>query len=552
VSKLRWGITGKLTVPFASIFVLSIALLAAIFVRNQNAALSEALRREAEMLARNLATSMSEPLSAGDYQQIQQILEGARSADEDVVYAVLTRPDGLGVVSTDPALRNITLNRDELERSALKTSEFALRDTPLSGVFEALIPIRLREQPLGVLRIGMSTAQIDSKARATAWTISLLGALALVIGIAMYSYVARLVVKPLLAAVKRLGELADGDVDVGRRLEVTSNDEAGNLGRAVNMVLDNLHRLVQELQRTSEHMGLASQHLSTATSQLSTGAQEQSASVEETSASLAEMGESISQNAHSSRQMEEMALQGSEDAEDSWRAVNETLEAMKAIAETTTIIEEIAYQTNLLALNAAIEAARAGDHGRGFAVVATEVRKLAERSQAAAKHISGLASSSVRVAESSGDLLTKLVPSIRKTADLVQQVASASREQASGVTQINRAMSQVDQVTQRNASAAEQLSLTAREMSLQAAAVQQLMTFFHASEAQLKDNTWHSHEHFDGALLSPSQWMRAVETETRASNGARKPPAKIALEPRLSDRALSAALDDDEHEYERF
>jgi methyl-accepting chemotaxis protein len=151
---------------------------------------------------------------------------------------------------------------------------------------------------------------------------------------------------------------------------------------------------------------------------------------------------------------------------------------MRDIAEKISIIEEIAYQTNLLALNAAIEAARAGEHGRGFAVVATEVRKLAEKSQSAAKDIGTLASSSVSVAERSGQVLKDLVPSIRKTADLVEEVAAASAEQSSGVGQVNKAMARVDQVTQRNASAAEELASTAEEMAAQAQALEQLTAFF--------------------------------------------------------------------------
>jgi methyl-accepting chemotaxis protein len=194
------------------------------------------------------------------------------------------------------------------------------------------------------------------------------------------------------------------------------------------------------------------------------------------------MSASISQNAENSRQTESMAKEGAKNAEESGKSVTETVEAMKAIAERISIIEEIAYQTNLLALNAAIEAARAGEHGKGFAVVATEVRKLAERAQKAAKEIGTLAGSSVKVAERSGNLIVELVPVIRKTADLVQEVAAASAEQSAGVSQVSKAMGTVDQVTQRNASAAEELSSTAEEMSSQAESLQQLMAFFAVSD----------------------------------------------------------------------
>jgi methyl-accepting chemotaxis protein len=178
-----------------------------------------------------------------------------------------------------------------------------------------------------------------------------------------------------------------------------------------------------------------------------------------------------------------MANQGARNADESGKAVNETVGAMKSIAEKISIIEEISYQTNLLALNAAIEAARAGEHGRGFAVVATEVRKLAERAQKAAKEIGELAGSSVKVAERSGVLIAELVPAIRKTADLVQEVAAASQEQSAGVGQVSKAMATVDQVTQRNASAAEELSSTAEEMSSQAEALLQTIGFFVTRDA---------------------------------------------------------------------
>ncbi|MGH7342897.1 MAG: methyl-accepting chemotaxis protein, partial [Candidatus Rokuibacteriota bacterium] len=205
------------------------------------------------------------------------------------------------------------------------------------------------------------------------------------------------------------------------------------------------------------------------------------------------------------------------------QAVRETVTAMKSIAEKVSIIEEIAYQTNLLALNAAIEAARAGDHGKGFAVVATEVRKLAERSQAAAREISALASSSVRTAERSGTLLSELVPAIRKTADLVQEVAAASREQASGISQVNKAIGHMDQVTQRNAAAGEELASTAEEVASQAESLQQLIAFFRVSSQS-----------------KPAEAIVMPPPESKGRRTGLSPATNLALQNMLAERARQA------------
>ncbi len=356
-------------------------------------------------------------------------------------------------------------------------------------------------------------------------------AASLLIAVAAAVWIALNISRGVAGAVAIANAVAAGDLT--QTAKVQSNDEVGDLVTALNGTVEKLREVVGQVTSAAENMSSGSQELSASAEQLSQGSTEQASSTEEASSSMEEMAANVKQNAENASTTEKMATQSAQDAEASGVAVGKAVEAMQTIAQKINIVQEIARQTDLLALNAAVEAARAGEHGKGFAVVASEVRKLAERSQAAAAEIGTLSTDTVKVAQEAGSMLAKLVPDIKKTAELVEEITAACREQDVGSTQINQAIQQLDKVTQQNAAASEEVSATSEELAAQAEQLQSTIAFFKT------DGSAAATDRAVGQLRAKAKQMKAASQPRKAA------PARSAKK-----GGFDFALDDggDEHD----
>ncbi|MBK9991642.1 MAG: HAMP domain-containing protein [Verrucomicrobia bacterium] len=424
-----------------------------------------------------------------------------------------------------PLQAELTLTKfDEMRKVSTRANELleAMQQQALVTTRDAQLKVEALLQKL-LENNSAQVARNSSESTAFSTFIERISVIATVLRIALAVVLAtviiRMITRPIMNLVTGLGQIAIGDLSA--RVEVTSGDEIGNLSAAANRMAEaldakaklavqigdgdlrhdvtlssdkdtlgialknmvsNLRDVVANVRAAAENVASGSEEITGTAQTLSSGASEQAASVEEVSASMEQSTASIQQNTDNARQTDKISTKNAQDAQGAGQSVAQTVQAMKDIAQKISIIEEIARQTDLLALNAAIEAARAGEHGKGFAVVASEVRKLAERSQKAAGEISKLSSSSVEIAESAGQMLDKLVPDIRKTAELVKEIAAGSEEQNTGAGQINKAMQELDKVIQQNASASEEMAASSEELASQAEQLQSAIEFFKVSD----------------------------------------------------------------------
>lgn len=298
----------------------------------------------------------------------------------------------------------------------------------------------------------------------------------LVVGIIIYLYAVKMIVKPIQAATQVVNKVVSGDLSV--KIESRSEDEIGQLMDQFGLMVEKLRSVMGLIFKSSSDIANASNKMKSSAKELSNGAVEQTDSVEKVASSMEEISSSISFNASNAKETETIAGSAAVDIKKGSDSVLKTVESMLTITDKISIIGEIARQTNLLALNAAVEAARAGEHGRGFAVVAAEIRKLAERTQAASSEIDTVSNSSIKIANESGKLLGDLVPNIEKTSELVQEISASSQEQSLGANEVNDAIHRLNIIVNQNADSAKELGISSEQLNQLSANLNQAIAFF--------------------------------------------------------------------------
>jgi methyl-accepting chemotaxis protein len=339
-------------------------------------------------------------------------------------------------------------------------------------------------------KLEAAAAQAEATYHSVRMVLFTVVALSFTMAFAFGYLLSRLITNPLRQTAVVLEAVAQGDFT--RSLEFESHDELGQMARALNRAVQGIRKALEEVREASVQVADASRGLAHSSDQLARGVQNQAASLDESAASLEEMTATVRQNADNARRASKLAEEARDCAEEGGGVVSRAVGAMneinvasRRIADIITAIDEIAFQTNLLALNAAVEAARAGEQGRGFAVVAAEVRSLAQRSATAAREIKSLIQDSLAKVQNgsalvnqSGHTLEQIVQSVKVVTDIVGEIAAASQEQATGLDQVNRAVVQMDQVTQANANHTEDLTSTARTLADSAQHVRGLVARF--------------------------------------------------------------------------
>ncbi len=423
--------------------------------------------------------------------EIKRLVNNGNRNEAWRVYESVMLPSAEGVFENFQIVENEATRAVELFEEAEKINITDARESMdetmalLGQMIELNIGVAEEEVEAGDAAVGASTAMVVGGI--------IVGlAIALLLGV----LITRMISAPLIKGVSFAQTVAEGNLTAELENEIiVRKDEVGQLGNAMQNMVDKLKEIIGSVMLGSDNIASASLQMSSGSQQVSQGASEQASSAEEVSSSMEEMAANIQQNTDNAQEADKISQKVQEGVSKVGAASQDSLVSIKDIAEKINIINDIAFQTNILALNAAVEAARAGEQGRGFAVVAAEVRKLAERSKIAADEIVALASKSVSVTENASELMGGLIPEIEKTAKLVQEIAAASMEQTSGSDQVNTAIQQLNQVTQQNAAASEEMATSAEELSSQADQLKEIISYFRIDNRRI--NKMKSENHYE-------------------------------------------------------
>jgi methyl-accepting chemotaxis protein len=470
-------------------------------------------------------------------------------------------------VSADPARRFFrTIEQDFLP--ALRSQDQAEADKAFAAIQSAY---KEHRQSIDRL-VALTTANLGEREKEALGVITtqerslaIFGCIFLAVGAILSMLVFRSVVTPLRRTVDLLKDMAEGEGDLTRRLDVDGNDELAELSEAFNGFVQKIHDLVHDVRQAASRLSQAAGQVSSSADSISSGAQEQASSLEETAASLEQITSTVKQNADNALQAAQLAASSRNVAEQGGLVVSQAVGAMdqisrssRKIAEIITTIDEIAFQTNVLALNAAVEAARAGEQGRGFAVVATEVGNLSQRSSTAAKEIKlliqeavGAVDGGVSLVNQSGKTLQDILGSVKRVTDIVNEIAAASREQSAGVEQVSTAVNQMDSVTQNNATETERLAQTSRGLSEQSSDLLGKVSRFQLLSSGAAPS-WGAEASPVASGRGPAPHLRTRTRPSRSPKAARsrmaRPVAKLAPpEPagtEAMDRMMAEASDD--------
>jgi methyl-accepting chemotaxis protein len=522
--KNSFGIAAQLVSPFAFISILSTLLLGISSCWTMSNALNQSLIEKSKILTRNLATVLADPLSMGEYDHLQGILEAAQKSDQDLAYANVLSADGRALAATDPAERNKRLNRNDFEKDALNAIDFEQRKTPTPGVFEMVMPIKTSGGQTGILRVGISTQRADATIQQAELQVAAIGLVALLLGITIYiAIIGGTIIRPIANVVNIATRISRGDL--GETVEVARQDEIGQLlesmnnmvgylremaevadsiakgdlsmrvearsigdvfGNAFKKMVESLHAIIQELAEGAQGLSTAATELATTSSQQSASISEQATSIRQSLQTLEEIRTIVQQASEKAKSVVEISEHSLDVSKAGQEALDQSISAMVKIkdqvqeiadniselrektiqiGEITASVNDIADQSNLLAVNAAIEAVKAGQASRGFGVVASEVKNLASQSKRATAQVHGILGEIQKATTSTVLVTEEGKKRVESGVNQVHQIGTNFNQLYRVIEESSNAAKQIAAATNQQVSGIEQVALGMRSIS---------------------------------------------------------------------------------------